>query len=233
MNMKILFAFLLALLSSPTLSNACRCMVPTVQSALTNADAVFRGNVTRALKTDDGLQKKYVVSVKRVFKGCAFEAPQRIVVTTSSSSASCGVTLQLNTIYAFSASSTPIDDATKKQLGKNTTVTQAVSIMTCNYNREWTSVPEEDKKALRAHNNQCPTKCKTGSDCKDKYYCDTGKCVADDAPCPVIIGACIADPCSNTQACPGATCITTYCGGCLPLWIDANRTRVCNQQPVI
>lgn len=238
--MKVSFAFLLPFVSLllPTLSFACKCIVPTVPSALTDSDAVFRGKVIRELKATKVGEptKAYVIQARRIYKGCAFEQGNRVVVTTSSSSASCGVTLEVNGTYVFSsATSTPIDAATKKKLGKKSTkITRAVSIVSCGYNRKWDEVPAADLTLLRNYDNDVcvPESCTAGADCLDstKYYCDTGKCTAYDAPCPdgTTTVNCLADPCQVAKPCTTMDkCLSNYCGGCNAIFIDTTGTRVC------
>jgi hypothetical protein len=225
---------LVTLLLLPLVSLACKCMVPLVSSALDDADAVFRGMVIRELKQTDptSYTKELVVKVERVFKGCTFKVSDRIIVATSSSTASCGVFTETNKAYVFSGSSSPIAATTKQKLGKNTKISQLVSVMSCVYNREWDGVPAEDKALLRAYKNQCAKSCVTGKDCpNEKHYCDTGKCIDLTAGCPItpLLGACIQDACKTAaDSCPGAYCEPTFCGGCLPLFLDADRTRICN-----
>lgn len=236
MKVQFSFAFYFGLLSFAKLSLACKCKEPTPQDSLINADAVFRGNVTRELKTNDDNQKMYVVTAWRAFKGCNFKGSNRtVIVTTGSESASCGVPLELNTNYVFSANiGMPMDAATRNQLGKNTKISQVYSIFSCNYNRVWKSVPEVDKEVFRQHSNQCAattTKCETGADCPDNHFCDTGTCVAYDAQCPdgMPVGACIADPCEMSKPCTEAKCHASYCGGCFAIFVDPTGTRVCTK----
>jgi hypothetical protein len=141
----------------PLFSLACKCREPTVATALEDADVVFRGTVVRELKeaNPSSQTKRIVVKVGRVFKGCSFAMADRIVVTTSISSASCGVSTDVDKTYVFSGSSEFIDTATKKQLGKNTKIMNAVSIQACMYNRDWDDIPSADKTALRAVVNDC------------------------------------------------------------------------------
>jgi Tissue inhibitor of metalloproteinase len=151
------FLSLFITLFLPLFSLACKCREPMIATALEGADVVFRGTVVRELKeTNPSSQtKRLVVKVGRVFKGCSFAMADRIVVTTSISSASCGVSTEIDKTYVFSGSSEFIDTATKKQLGKNTKIMNAVSIQACMYNRDWDDIPSADKTALRAVVNDC------------------------------------------------------------------------------
>jgi hypothetical protein len=234
--MKVHFAFaFLALLSFPILSTACDCLQgPSAQSSLSAeyVDVVFRGKVVKELKSDDEFMKKYVVRVWRIFKGCSFKE-ENIIVTTASDSAMCGVNLAVggNSTYVFSGYSMPMDVAALAQLGKNSKVAYTVEIEGCDYTNKWEYVTESDKNLLRQHFNQCE-KCASGADCPDtSYYCDTGKCVKYDAPCPADtpMAKCMADPCTMSKPCTEATCVANYCGGCNVIWVDPNGSRVCNQ----
>jgi Tissue inhibitor of metalloproteinase len=211
----------------PTPLSACRCIEPpTAALALEKTSHVFRGLVLRQLKTVNGAVR-YVVQVGRVYKGCAFDLSDRIVVSTSTNS--CGATLIVGQTYVLSGSSTRITAATIALLGK-TKITQDVSINLCSYFQEWEQgVLPEDKTLLRKYANQCTT-CKIGKDCLDGFTCDKGQCINFSAPCPKDQppALCPANPCNWAKPCTESKCIPYYCGGCFPIFVAPNGTRVCN-----
>jgi Tissue inhibitor of metalloproteinase len=224
-------AWLLAtalLLVSPYSSLACKCKAVTAQSALDMSDVVFRGTVLRQLTESDEFNDKFVVRVGRKFKGCNL-AGDRVVIETGSNSANCGVALKVGLNYVFSSSGptfvTPADG-----LGNQTKITQVWNVNTCNYNREWGLVPEEDKKVLRSYKEICgPIKCVTGKDCPSTHYCDVDYCKPYDGKCPegVMMPICAGDPCLTAKPCTEATCYPSFCSRCFPIFVDANGTRVC------
>jgi hypothetical protein len=234
----LLSLLLLCFLSSST-TLACKCIEPaTATKALNTTDAVFRGHVVRQLPMIDAT-KRYVVRVGRVFKGCAaasssFTVGNRIIVSTGTHS--CGSTLSRNKHYVFSGSATPIDATAKKQLGKNTKITQDVNINLCSYYTEWdVGVSADDKKVLRQYvnNSSCggPQKCTTGKDCQTGWTCDTGICVDYNAACPADRppAPCAGDPCIMAKPCQESTCVPYFCGGCYAFFVDTTTgTRVCN-----
>jgi Tissue inhibitor of metalloproteinase len=218
------------LVVSPFPSLACKCKAPTAQSALDTSEAVFRGTVVWRIKEDDEFNDKFVVRVGRKFKGCNMASSDRVVVETGSNSANCGVDLKEAINYVFSSSGptlvTPADN-----LGNHTKITQVWTVNSCNYNREWTMVPEEDKKVFRSYKEACgPIRCKTGRDCPSTHYCDTETCVPYDGKCPdgIMMPVCAGDPCLMAKPCTEAKCYPSFCSRCFPVFVDANGTRVCN-----
>jgi hypothetical protein len=222
--------WLLLVLRLPTPVSACRCIEPpTAALALEKTSHVVRGVVRRQLKTVNGAVR-YVVQVGRVYKGCAFDVSDRIIVSTSTNS--CGATLAVGRTYVVSGSSTRVNAATIALLGKTTNinVTQDVSISLCSYVQEWQQgVLPEDKTLLRQYVNQCAT-CKIGKDCLDGFTCDKGRCIDFSAPCPKDQppALCPANPCNWAKPCTESKCIPYYCGGCRAIFVAPNGTRVCN-----
>jgi Tissue inhibitor of metalloproteinase len=237
------FAYYLTalLLSSslPNLSLACKCMPPNLTEALyDNPDStVIAGRVINELATTDGSFERYFVfKVNQVYKACSIQVQDMIVVSTSYSTASCGLNLVNNTQYIFSAHSVAEDNNLPSSLVQ-------VSVASCDYNSEWSYVSEEDKRTLRQYKQNepssdahCSTSCQTGADCDPiEEYCDaaSNQCVAMDAPCSGPVVNCFAAPCTVTEPClvetgGPLTCLDDYCGGCNAIFLDADRTRVCN-----
>jgi hypothetical protein len=227
-------ALLSLFLSFPALTFACSCLGPiTLAKSLKSADSVFRGTVIRKLEDavvdDQGEKSFYEVRVNRLFKGCNFIQSNHIIVTTGSNSAACGVYLEVDKSYALFGANVALPAAAKKQLGTNPKkIAKAVSIGLCGYNAEWSTVPAQDLKTLRRYDNsKCKPKCVTGKDCPNNNYCDAGKCVAFDAPCPTPVVNCVASPCSVSTCISPSKCYDNYCGGCNAIFVDDTGTRVC------
>ena len=151
------FAFLYAVLSFPSLSSACSCLQPTVQSALNedNVDAVFRGRVIRQIQSTDKGKNQYLVRVWRAFKGCSFNSSATILVETGNDPAFCGgVDLEVNQRYVLSGR-TRATSTTIKVVGLRTQVNHTVSFAHCDYISKYDLVSEEEKNLLFEHFNQC------------------------------------------------------------------------------
>lgn len=225
--------FLLFLLSFPALLFACSCIPQTFESALKNTDSIFRGSVLRELELPSDLfTRAFEVSIKRIFKGCLLQSPGSVIVTTGSNSALCGIDFLIEKNYVFFGKAMRLGSDSflqpyMKQFSNQTFVQFAYL---CSFTELWSGVPTKERDLLKNYTNKCARKCKTGKDCLKDSYCDTGKCVAYNAPCPDDQPPvrCFADPCKVTKPCVNnATCLSNYCGGCNAIFIDANRTRVC------
>ncbi|XP_031669680.1 metalloproteinase inhibitor 2-like [Oncorhynchus kisutch] len=81
------------------IAEACRCAPVHLQQAFCNADVVIRAKVVGVEVAS--LDTKYDIQQLKMFKG-----PDRVIhaIFTSSSSASCGVTLEINKEYLFTGS---------------------------------------------------------------------------------------------------------------------------------
>ncbi|XP_038839905.1 metalloproteinase inhibitor 2-like [Salvelinus namaycush] len=88
--------FVLFLWRVEDIADACRCSPPHPQQAFCDADIVIRAKVVGKKALSNEI--KYDVQQIKMFKG-----PDRVIhaVFTSSSSASCGVTLETNKEYLF------------------------------------------------------------------------------------------------------------------------------------
>lgn len=217
------------ILAFPILTFACSCLEGiSVRSSLQKTEAVFRGLVLRKLK-DVEYASSYVVSVERMYKGCNFKAADRIVVTTGINSAMCGLELEVDRVYAFSAFDTPIIPDIQSQLKESHKIKRAVSIGLCDYNGvEWKNIPATGIKRLRRYDNtKCKVTCETGTNCLSTQYCDVDKCVAYNATCANPVN-CVASPCSVSTCTEKSKCYNNYCGGCNAIFVDSTGTRVCN-----
>jgi hypothetical protein len=239
-------AFLL--LSLPSRSLACDCIPGSLNGTLYNNpdSTVIAGRIIDELKlttvgSSQG-QKYYTFKVKQVYKTCSpLQRDDTIIVSTSASSASCGLDLEPDTRYVVSARETEIDSM-------NVPTVFQVNVGLCNYHAKLPIAPEVTL-ALRQYRNtengvQCndgstssslPLPCNTGATCdQTNEYCDasSNQCVSIDAPCPTPPVDCVVAPCTVTDPCQEAEgpliCINNYCGGCNAIFLDAKRTQVCN-----
>jgi hypothetical protein len=260
--MKVLCAIKLFLLSFLTaaveVAHACSCFPTSMEDSLysDNVHTVFRGYVQRMVTFNDttSLQQDivmfnpqpnyYIVNVQRVYKGCAFQNATTILIETESQSSLCGVSFGLKKSYIFSGTMIPAKpNVTEKIAPKNPNILRTAMVRTnlCLYRTEFKSLTTSEKTLLGETTNMC-TKCDSAADCPGgiddgKYYCDKGKCVAFDRPCPPIQDLpwlkdyytnCAAVQCSTTTPCANATCLVNKCDPCTsPLWIDAKGSRVC------
>jgi hypothetical protein len=235
--MKVLVFYAVSLLAFVETSLACKCVQPTVESALNYAASTFRGKVIRELKptgqnSDDLQQKGFVVRVTRIYKGCQFKFSERIIVTTNSDPASCGVNLAVDKNYVLSGDVLPLNSSALMQQFVNfpTNITSVVTAHACSFNQRWSLVSEYDKEQLRGYKNKCRTICDTGKDCPNGQYCDAKQCVTYNPPCPddAPPAPCAADPCAVVAPCTqNTTCISYYCGQCTAIFVDDTKTRVC------
>ena len=232
---------------------ACDCM-PTSAGHSLNSDrinTVFRGYVQRqhqaanATSAPSGLTY-YIVNVGRIFKGCTFKNATTILVETSTSSATCGVTFNLKKSYLFSGNTVPAkSDVVNIASKKNPSLIKDVMIRvhSCDLNTEFKYLSQTDKQTLWNSTNTC-TACSSAADCPGgidggSHYCDQSKCVAYDRPCEPVAddlpwlgidnNNCMDDPCLTAIPCTDdAKCIQNKCDKCgWPLWVDGKGNRVC------
>jgi hypothetical protein len=241
---------LLSFLAAATkVTQACDCFPTSLEDSLYNDDVqtVFRGHVQRMVTFNDTTPfppNYYVVNVLRVYKGCLFQNATTVLIETAAESAMCGVVnFDLKKSYLFSGYMIPAKQyVTEKIAPKNPTIlrTAMVYVHLCQYNSEFKSLAPSEKALLGNTTNIC-TKCDSAGDCPGgmdggKYYCDQGKCVAYDRPCPPVpylpwlkdLNTCVDDSCSTPTPCGDAKCVVNKCDKCgWPLWIDSKGNRVC------
>lgn len=231
-------------------ANACSCRsMPSVEASLSSdhVQHLFRGFVQREIvmnNTNDFSPKYYLVTARRVYKGCAFKNGTNVIVKTSSNSAMCGISIPVKKPFIFSASGTapeqPVINATIRS-NPHVYKKQILSVGSCDLNVATQFLPIEQKTLLSQTINLCTT-CTSAADCPGgidggEYYCDKSLCVAYDKPCPPILDddfprpkpSCLEDPClrNTTATCNNAKCITNKCNMCAePLWIDSIGNRV-------
>lgn len=230
------------LLVSPAIrvTFACRCLQPSASRALNSTtSSIFAGTVVRQKKPlDKDLQEILsIVTVDRTIKGCALKKGERIVVTTGSSSAACGVSFVVDESYFITGDIEKLDaDLLKKMYGLTfkQPIKSAVRANSCSFNILKRNVSKKDRNLLFEYGtkkNVCPAKCSIGTDCPNDYYCDSGKCKLFYEPCPPDRPPtpCFADPCTVTKPCgDDLVCTPYYCGTCAAIFTDANRTRTCS-----
>jgi hypothetical protein len=244
-TMMMKFLSLLSLSLLPSLSFACSCFeLPSLNTTLyeNSNSIVIAGRVLAELKlttTDEfgNYNRYFAFKVRQVTKApCYIQKDDVILITTGGNSGLCGVDLQPDTRYtleAYALNSNPLEPSMVQ-----------VGIGSCNYIGPG-DLPAADKQVLRKYSkaNPHPTKCApppkpctTGADCNPRSeYCNVAanQCVTIDAPCPTPPVECFAAPCTVTLPCettaPGPlTCLDNYCGGCNAIFLDADRSQVCN-----
>ena len=214
-------------------------MQPTASRALNSTASIFVGTVVRQKKPlDQDMQEIVsVVSIDRIIKGCSLKKSERIVVSTASSTAACGVNLVVDKSYFFTGDVEKLDaDLLLKTYGlsfKNP-IKSTLHASSCSFNMLRSDATAKDRNMLFAYGknkNICPAKCIIGTDCPNQdYYCDSGKCILSYEPCPPDRppAQCFADPCTVTKPCgDDLQCTPYYCGTCTAIFTDVNRTRVC------
>lgn len=165
----LFLGLLLTLLLSTT--EACKCIQPTLNTSIANNEIAVHVKVGRAIDTDDETLRYYVGNKIQTFKGC--DVPLKFVIKTTSSSASCGVDLALNTQYLLFGS---VSKEVVKGYGNDKKVV-VLSINSCQFQRKWSRVSEHNRRKLRRL-TPCP-KCHSDKDCSADQYCAGGKCRKD------------------------------------------------------
>jgi hypothetical protein len=173
--MQTIYSLALALLLAafPQAALACSCIAVDFNTSLYQFDPLYfrakvvrdlnaqppqpvgQGNNTVVMMLDPFMDKRYVVQVGRVFKGCSIKAGDRLLVTSGAHS--CGITLAVGADYVLSSGlSQPIDATTRTNLSNRTKMTQKVDVGSCGFNRVWETVGEENKAMLRSYEKTCP-----------------------------------------------------------------------------
>ena len=220
---------------------ACRCMQPTVARALDDAtSSIFTGTVRqqKVAIDPDRQQILSILSVDRIIKGCSLKTSERIVVTTASSSAGCGVYFQVNETYVLTGEIQKLDTDLLYQtygLKFKKPINSTVHASSCSFTMLRRDVSVNDRKVLSNYGkeNPCPDVCNIGTDCpRPDDYCDSGICRSVTRPCPPPIRPrtpCFVDPCNVTQPSrDDLKCTKIHCGICQAVFTDANRTRTCH-----
>ena len=222
---------------------ACKCMKPTASKALSSpTSSIFTGTVIRRKKSMDPNLPEIatIVSVDRIIKGCTLDLSDRIIVTTATTSAACGVNLKVNETYFFTGDIEPLDAdlllKTYDLVFPNNPIQSKVHASSCNFNIARRNVGMKVRNMLfdyGTNKNICPTKCIVGTDCPNEdYYCDSeeGTCQLFVEPCPPDRppAPCAVDPCTVMEPCKDdLLCTPYYCGTCAAIFTDTNRTRTC------
>jgi hypothetical protein len=176
-------------------ARACKCLEPNVESSYNRSSDVVSVEILRQYA--NGSTRTFAARVLRTFKGC-LKPGQNILLNTSTSSASCGVTLDNRRQYLINGTSSG-------RQGNQ----PVLSIGSCSYNRELTTLSELDREFLDGRNVCCG---------------DTCACASGQAP-----AKCLVDPCSVAPACADGKCQANYCGGCHAEFYDTNGYAVCEE----
>jgi hypothetical protein len=185
---------LLAPLLVPSSAHACSCVLPTVESSYDNSDDVIEARVLLSLPVGD--ERWLVARVQATFKGC-LEERELVLLTTPSSSAACGATLQNGQTYLVNGTS----DGSALGIDR-------LLIGLCGYNPPLTELTPRDQAFLAGREVCC------GGECSCANGEQPVQCFAQ--PCSV------APACAEA-----AVCVDNYCGGCNAEFRDAFGNAVC------
>ena len=197
---------------------------------------------------------EYLVKVRKPIKGLGLDAGDHVIVNTASNGGMCGVGLTVGDVWLLSGYQLKIfktEEDHQLRRKKVVTVKGQTSVGSCGLNRIWDQVSQEDKKLVRQYSRKALDEgtCVTGKDhCLNGDYCDDGRCVDSGShiqcpfwqpPAPACfdpvtqqaIDPCAAAPCA--EAGKKAFCIVDQCyqpgKKCQQaIWMDRDRTRVCN-----
>ncbi|MEY2930695.1 MAG: hypothetical protein RL033_1444 [Pseudomonadota bacterium] len=190
----VLLALSLPLLA-PGSAQACSCLQPSVESSYNRSSDVIEARVLVSLPV--GSERWMVARVLATYKGCSQEG-DLVVLTTSRSSASCGVSLQSGQQYLINGTA-----------GGTALGLDRLSIGLCDYNLPVTELTNHDQSFLDGREVCC------GGDCS---------CANGERPVQCFAQPCSVAPTCDVE---GATCVDNYCGGCNAEFYDATGSAVC------
>ncbi|MCU0662237.1 MAG: hypothetical protein MUC50_07915 [Myxococcota bacterium] len=180
---------LFVLAAFPMKAQACKCMAPDIARSYASADHVAKVRVVGQMFFAPTGFKRYLGIVNETFKGC-LDQGQWVVVETRSEGSACGMQIEKKT-YLLNGSEGGFVWGMPK-----------IFVHSCDYNRLYSSLTDDDFDYLSS-----------------RYNCCGDSCACTDGSQPV---NCFADPCSvSTCGDPEATCTSNYCGGCNAEWLDA------------
>ncbi len=180
-------------------AKACKCMPPDLARSYNQVDAVVHVRILGSA-FNRGTERYYdALLVEDAYKGCLTKRT-RVLIRTSRSSASCGVTLRAGAEYLVTA----------RQAGRSygRTVLQTGS---CDANIEWKALSTDDLSFLRSRYNCCGDRC---------------ACTDGTQPVQCFVDPCEVSSCSVS----GAECQANYCGGCNAEWSNEAGSRVCESK---
>ncbi len=180
-------------------AKACKCMPPELTRSYSEADAVVHVRILPG-SFDRGTERYYRAElVDDAYKGC-LKKGVRVLIRTSRSSASCGVTLGAGTEYLVIG----------HEAGRfhRRPVLQTGS---CAANSEWKALSADDLSFLRSRYNCCGDRC---------------ACTDGTQPVQCFVDPCNVSSCGVS----GAECQANYCGGCNAEWYDEGGSRVCESK---
>ena len=198
---------------APAQADACSCMPPSLANSFQDSDHVVRVRVQKKKTLNLALFSKtvYIARVVKSWKGCT-QKKQLVRLATPSSSAACGVTLQVGGQYLVTG-----DSGGKK----------VINIHACGYNTPWKSLTAEDHAYLGSRMVCCDDECACGDGTQpvlcfvnpcEFAQCDDGECVPnycggcnaefyDNEGYPVC-GSCQGDnDCEENQTCDAGYCV--------------------------
>jgi eight-cysteine-cluster-containing protein len=176
-------------------AQACSCLPPTVESSYNRSSDVIEARVL--LSVPVGNERWSVARVSATYKGC-LQPSELVLLTTSSSSASCGVSLQTGVKYLINGS----DDGGAIGLHR-------LSIGLCDYNLPAADLTDHDRAFLDGREVCCGDEC---------------SCANGEQPVQCFAQPCSVAPACDVE---GAVCVDNYCGGCNAEFYDGFGNAVC------
>jgi len=188
----------LAIVLQARVAAACSCLPSSVESSYHASSDVV--TVTPLFGFFAASERRYLAQVTATFKGCS--KPGRLVLlTTASSSAACGGSLQLGTEYLINADQDGLSFGLPK-LGFNL----------CGYNLPATELSAHDLEFLAGRNVCCGNTC---------------RCADGSEPVACFANPCDVTPACEEAA----VCEANYCGGCNAEFYDESGRAVCEPEP--
>lgn len=177
-------------------AQACRCPQPELTHSYARSDVAFRGTIMFAIQFQQEIFA--LAAVDQRYKGCEDpDQPGYEWLSTSASSASCGVSFQVGQQQIYFANQDPVHS-------------WAYSTSTCAGNRDPSSLNVFEQDFLDSR----PLFCDGGVQCSDGSR--PFNCFAD--PCQV------SEPCDDPTI---VRCVSNYCQGCRAEYVDASGALRC------
>jgi len=175
-------------------AQACSCLPATVESSYNQSSDVAA--LTPLVGFRRGAERWYVARIDKPYKGCT-EAGDLVVLSTPSSSASCGGQLEVGKKHLLNA----------QRDGAWFGVTR-LSFSSCSYNVPSAELSDDDRAFLDGRSVCCGDEC---------------TCADGSAPVQCFANPCDVTPACDEAA----TCEANYCGGCNAEFYDASGYAVC------
>ena len=198
---------------APATAEACSCLEPSLSVEFQNSDHIAKVRIQKKKTLNLAVFSKtvYIARVVKSWKGCTQKA-QRVRLVTPSSSAACGVTLQVGGVYLITGTAGG---------------SKVININSCGYNKPWKSLSQADLDYLDSRLICCDETCVCGDGTApvqclanpcDFAACDEGECVPNYCGgCNaefygpnggMVCGGCQDDKdCESNQICESSVCV--------------------------